>query len=213
MGDLVFEVVRAAAVEHAASPSIALTVAIAAPGMELDGVLLRASVRIEASRRSHDAAERERLRELFGGDDVWARSPKSLLWAQTTSLVPSFTDAATAEVVLPCSYDLAASAFRYLHGLRGGNVPLTVQFSGTVFQRSSTGLRVVPIPWDRETTCVIPLALFKDVIDAHFPGGAVVGLGRDVFERLDAYRRSAGLRTIDEAVNALLAAAGEERVA
>ncbi|HEX3597372.1 MAG TPA: DUF6084 family protein [Polyangiaceae bacterium] len=213
MVELAFRVERAAVVEHAASPTLALAVALTTSGEPIDSVLLRSSVRLQASRRQHDAAERERLRELFGGDELWSRSPKSLLWTQATSFVPAFTGTATTDVLLPCSYDLAASAFRYLHGLRGGDVPVTVQFSGTVFHRRNGVLEVAPIAWDREASFSLPLALFTAVVDAHFPGSAVVGLRRDVFERLDGHRRRLGVRTLEETLERLLAVAEEERVA
>jgi len=172
VAELAFLVEGAAPVEHSASPAVALNVAISAPGMHVESILLRSSVRIEAGRRSHDGVERERLGELFGGEELWSRAPKSLLWAQTTTLVPGFSGDTRVEVILPCSYDLAASAFRYLHGLVGGDVPLAVQFSGTVFLRKPAGLEVSPIPWDREAAFSLPIAFFERAIDAHFPGEA-----------------------------------------
>jgi hypothetical protein len=210
MLEIAFRVTGASAVQHAATPELALAVEVSVPGVAVDGVLLRASVRIEAGRRAHDAAERERLKELFGGESLWARAGKSLVWAQTMSLVPGFEGATTIALPVPCSYDLAVAAHRYLHGLREGDVPIVVQFSGTVFHRANGALQVAPIPWDREAAFVLPVALFQSVVDAHFPDAAVLGVRRDVFEELDGYRRANGLRTVDEALLRLLAASARE---
>ena len=210
MTELAFRVTGARAVEHAATPSVALVVAASAgAGVVVDAVLLRSSVRIEVTRRPHGASERERLRELFGGEDVWARSPKSLLWAQATSFVPGFEGETSVDVVVTCGFDFAAQATRYLHALTEGDVPITVQFSGTVFHRMDGDLRVAPIPWDREAPFRIPVALLRQIVDDHFPGAAVVGVERNVFERLDDYRRGRGLRTFGEAIDRLLSSTAE----
>lgn len=210
MTELAFRLTGARAVEHAAAPSLALGVVVsAATGALVDTVLLRSAVRIEVARRLYGPGERERLREVFGSDDAWARSPKSLLWAQATSVVPGFEGETTVDVVVPCGFDFAAQATRYLHALAEGDVPITVQFSGTVFHRTESGLRVAPIPWDREAPFRVPVALLRQIVDEHFPGAAVVGIERDVFHRLDDYRRGHGLRTFGEAIDGLLRAAHE----
>src|SRR6185436_18028358 len=127
----------------------------------------------------HGQGERARMKELFGGADLWSRSPKSLLWTQATVLVPGFSGSADVEVPLPCSYDLAVAASKYLHGLTDGDVPITVQPSGTVFYRTPGGLQVAQIPWDREAPFRLPVALWREVIDHHFPNSAVLPLRRD----------------------------------
>jgi hypothetical protein len=208
--ELAFHVERAHAVEHAAVPELAFTVGIAAAARQVvESVLLRSTVRIEAGRRPYSEAERERLRELFGSDSVWARSPKSLVWAQTTTLVPAFEGQTSTDVKVPCSYDFAASASRYIQALDGGEVPITLQFSGTVLHREDDRVQATQIPWDRESPFRLPVSLLRQVVDAHFPNAAVLGLRRDLFERLHDYRRKLGLKSTDEAVERLLAALGE----
>lgn len=211
MTDLAFRVTEASAVEHAATPGLALRVAVTAhPGVVVDAILLRSQVRIEVARRQYATAERERLRELFGGEDTWARSAKSLLWALVTSFVPVFEREILVDVVVPCSFDFAAQATRYLHALSDGDVPISVQFSGTVFHRTDAGLGAAPIPWDREASFRVPVNLLRRIVDEHFPGAAVLGVERDVFERLDDYRRGRGLRTLGEAIDRLLSTARTE---
>lgn len=212
MPEVSFRTLAAEAVSFAASPSIALQIAVrAAPAEQrVDSILLRCAVRIEAGKRRHDARERRRLDELFGGESLWARSHKSLLWTNATVVVPGFEESATFTLELPCSYDLASAAAKYLHGLEGGDVPITVQFSGTLFYPTPAGLQIAQIPWDREAPFELPVALFSRVIDAHFPNAAILSLRRDVFERLNQYRRAQGLLAWEDAVERLLACASQE---
>ena len=212
MPEVRFRTLAVEPVSFAASPLIALQIAVrtAAPGQRVDSILLRCAVRIEAGRRRHDARERQRLDELFGGESVWARSPKSLLWTNATVVVPGFEDSTTFTLELPCSYDLASAASKYLHGIEGGDVPITVQFSGTLFYPTPEGLQIAQIPWDREAPFDLPVAHFSRVIDAHFPNAAILSLRRDVFERLNRYRREQGLLAWEPAIERLLAHANRE---
>jgi len=211
MTELRFRISGADIAPFAASPQVALgvEVRVATPGARIQSILLRSSVRIEGGARSHDEEERARLEELFGGEDVWARATRSLLWTQATTVVPAFEGTTTCEVMLPCGYDLACAASKYLHGVTHGDVPILVQFSGTVFHETSSGLQVSPIPWEAEAPFRLPLELWRRVIDAHFPNRAVLSLRREVFERLNRYRSQHGLVRWDDAVEQLLGAASE----
>ena len=206
MADVTFRVVRAEAASFSASPQIVLHVEVRAgsPDDRVQSILLRSATRIEAGARTHSLEERARLEELFGDEGVWARSSRSLLWGQVAVVVPGFQGTTTIEVHLPCSYDLGAAAAKYLHGLTEGEVPITVQFSGTLFRETSEGLTVSQIPWDREAPFRVPLAVWQRVLDEHFPNSAVVSVRRDLFERVDRYRLEHGLLRWEEAVNRLL---------
>jgi hypothetical protein len=208
MTELTFHVRSAEVVAFSASPQIAIHVdiACATPEQRIDSILLRCAVRIQAGARAHGSHERQRLQDLFGDTDVWARSSKSLLWTHALSFVPSFATATTVQMLLPCSYDLTSAASKYLHGLDEGDVPITLQFSGTVFYATERGLSVTQIPWDREAEFRLPIALWREVIEQHFPNSAVLSLRRDLFESLDRYRAQRGLRSWDHAIETLLAA-------
>jgi hypothetical protein len=207
MTELSFHVRGAEVVAFSASPQIALHVEIAcaAPAQRIESILLRCAVRIQAGARAHDPCERQRLQDLFGDTDVWARSSKSLLWTHALCFVPGFATATTVQLLLPCSHDLASAAAKYLHGLSAGDVPITLQFSGTIFCATAHGLEVTPIPWDREAEFRLPIVLWREVIEQHFPNSAVLSLRRDLFDLLDRYRAQRGLRSWDHAIEALLA--------
>jgi hypothetical protein len=206
MRSVTFRVVDARNVPFSATPQIALTIEVDADetGREVQSLLVHSSVRLEAGLRLYEPSERDNLTDLFGSGSVWARAPKSLLWANVTSVVPGFESRATFEVHLPCSPDLAATASKYLSALEAGEVPITVQFSGTVFFSGSAGLEVSHIPRDREASFRFPAALFRRAADEHFPNAVVFGLRRDVFERLEGYRKAHGLLEPADAIEHLL---------
>src|SRR5262249_32365982 len=94
---------------------------------------------------------------------------------------------------------------KYLHGLRDGEVPLELLFSGTVFYAGEGGaLRVAQVPWDREAQFRLPLRVWRDAMEAHFPGAAWLRLRADVFARLVAYKARRALPTGEAAVVELL---------
>jgi hypothetical protein len=210
MPELTFRVRDAAVMAYAATPAIGLRVEIrvAPAGSRVESILLRCAVRIDAGARAHTAGEQARLKELFGDASVWSRSARSLLWTQTTAVVAGFDELCEIEVPLPCSYDLAAAASKYLRALEAGEVPITAQFSGTLFYAApSSSVRVELIPWDREASFRLPAELFQQAIERHFPDSGVVSLRRDLFDRLDRYRVEQGLSGWEQALERLLALA------
>lgn len=203
MADLRFEIEGAAPVPYAASPLLALNVRMRS-GDAVESVLLRTSVRIEAGARATTQQEQARLKELFGDKELWSRGSRSLLWAQVVNVVSAFTGETEVPVCLPCSFDLAAVASKYLRALDGGTVPIRAQFSGTAFFRTEHGLSAAPIALDREADLALPVQTFLEVLDQHFPNAAAVTLSRDVFNRLDQLRVARGLTSFDDVVESLL---------
>ena len=79
--------------------------------------------------------ETARLTDLFGEPGRWADTFNPLQLATIPVLTPSFTGSVTVPVTVPLTYDLDIAAARYLHGLDGGEVPLTLLFSATLSYR------------------------------------------------------------------------------
>jgi hypothetical protein len=207
MPELTFEVTGAAAILHAAQPMLALDVAIrnARAGEAIHAMTLHAQVRIEAQRRRYSAAEQAGLHDLFGEPGRWDVTLKPLLWAQTSVAVPRFTGATTAQLPLGCTFDFAVGSARYAHALEGGEVPLLVLFSGTVFHApAGSALQVAQIPWTAEARFGLPLAIWRATIDHYYPGCAALMLRRDVFERLHRHRSKGGFTSWEQAVESLL---------
>jgi Family of unknown function (DUF6084) len=202
---LEFDVERVEAVERAAVPTLAFYVRIDADAAEVRSLALNVQLRIDAQRRSYSDEERERLFELFGAPPEWGRTVRSLRWMTTSLTVPAFRGATTIELPVPCTYDFEVVASKYLDALAGGEVPLELLFSGTVFFTGASGsLQVIHLPWDREASCELPVRVWREALDYAFPGTAWFRVRRDLFDRLKAYKSSRALLTWDATLEELL---------
>ena len=207
---LEFTCLEATADRYAASPTVLLRLRVReVAGATVHAIALRCQVRIEPYRRRYDDEEAAALADLFGARSRWADTLKPLQLAQLGLMVPTFTGATEVTLALPCSYDFEVAAHKYLYALEDGVAPLLLLFSGTWFVHRPDGLTVLPIPWDREASFGLPVAVWREAIDQHFPGSAWLRLGRDTFDALYRYRTDNALLTWDDAVRRLLKEAGE----
>ncbi|MEA2267488.1 MAG: hypothetical protein QOC64_98 [Solirubrobacteraceae bacterium] len=208
--ELAFAVRDAERMEYAAVPTLRFALGIeSVDGRAIRSILLDVQIRIAARRRAYDAAATDRLFELFGPRENWGTSLNSLLWTRTTLVVPPFTESTVVDLPVVCTYDLEVSASRYLDALGDGEVPLEFLFSGSVFYGGADGrLQTARISWEHEAEYRLPVAVWKDTMDHHFPGSAWVRLPKESFDRLCAYRSRNALPSWDAVVDALVP--GEE---
>lgn len=200
-----FRVVGAGALAHAAGPTLRFDLRIDAGAAEVRSLSLNAQIGIEAARRGYDDDAQERLRDLFGAPSEWDRSLRTLHWTQASVVVPGFAGATRFELRVPCTYDFDVAAAKYLHAVRDGEIPLRLQFSGSLFYAASDGaLRAARLPWDREAEWMLPAAVWHELMDRYFPRSAWLRVHRDVFDRLDAWRMRHGLSSWDAALDELL---------
>ena len=87
-------------------------------------------------------------------------------------MVPGFTSVTETELQVPCTYDLEVASARYLQGLDDGTIPLLLLFSGTVFVATGRATAVELIPWSSEASYRMPVSVWQDVVNEHFPGSA-----------------------------------------
>jgi len=209
MPDLAFTVESAAAEPFSATPELALALRVRnrPAGEAIHAVLLRCQVQIEAPRRPYSTSEAEALRDLFGAPARFAQTMRPLLWTHASTQIPAFTDESALPLPLPCSYDFALAAAKYLHALDDGDIPLALQFSGTIFYASSVGLQVTQIPTTCEARFRLPHAVWRAAMELHYPNWAPLALRKDVFDRLHRYKQRCELRTWEETVERLLARA------
>jgi uncharacterized protein DUF6084 len=203
--DLEFTCVGAVADRYAATPTVQLRLRIAeTTGTPVHTLALRTQVRIEPVRRRYDDEEGEALADLFGDRSRWGETLKALQLAFVSQLVPGFTGSTEIDVPLPCSYDFDVAAHKYLYALREGGVPLLLLFSGTIFTGRPGTLSVTPIAWQKEAAYQLPVPVWREAMDQHFPGAAWLRLHRDTFDRLYNYRVREALGTWDDAIERLL---------
>jgi len=119
--------------------------------------------------------------------------------------VPGFTGRTEIDLPVPLSYDLEIGATRYFAGLEDGEVPLLLLFSGTVFSLADGRISVTQVPWSKEASYRLPVTVWLEAIDAHFPGSAWIRLSTATLEELARFKASRALPTWEAAVLTLLA--------
>ena len=203
----------AAPVEHAAVPTLAFAIAMrGAGGAAIRSVLLDVQVQIAARRRAYDDGEQQRLFEVFGAGAAGATTLRTLLWTRTTLVIPPFTGATTAELLVPCSYDIDVRAARYLDALGDGEVPLEFLFSGTVFYAGPGGAAA-----DRADLVgaggrlpAAGRACGARRWTGTSPARRGCGCDKERFDRLAAYKARHALASWDDALDALLPGGARE---
>ena len=207
MTDLAFEVLDVLPQHHAAAPHLLFRLRVTeGSGAVVHAIALRAQLRIEPQRRPYDPAEQEGLADLFGTSDRYASTLKPFLWTHASTMVQGFTADREFELPVACTYDFEVSATKYLHALRGGNVPLVLLFSGTVFTRGETGFSVEQLSWSLEASCRLPVSAWRELMDLYYPGSGWIRLDRETIEALARYRSSRGLTSWEQTLGALLPA-------
>ncbi|MDQ3631715.1 MAG: DUF6084 family protein [Actinomycetota bacterium] len=203
--ELGFTVLGCEPVHHAATPSLRFSLGIDARGAAVRSVMLEVQIRIAATQRGYDPAEQEQLGDLFGEAHRWGDTLRSLLWTQSTLVVPPFDGTTVADLIVPCTYDFDVAAVKYLAGLRDGEIPLELLFSGTVFYSDASGaLQINRISWNAEAAHRLPVSVWRATMDHYFPDSAWLRLEREAFERLVAFRARRALTSWEAVVDALL---------
>ncbi|HTT49853.1 MAG TPA: DUF6084 family protein [Streptosporangiaceae bacterium] len=211
MAELVFDCVGARPEPYAVVPSFSLVLRISeTSGQQVDAIALRTQIRIEPFRRGYTDAEAARLHDLFGERQRWADTLKPLQFTMISTMVPGFTGSIEVDLSVPFSYDLQIASTRYFGSLDEGDIPLLLLFSGTIFGQADGRLRVQQVPWSKETTYRLPVSLWREAVDAHFPDAAWITMSRQTLDDLIRFKTRHALPTWDATVAALLAQAGQE---
>ena len=187
----------------AAGPSLLFDLRIA-DDRRVHSIALRTQIRIEPLRRRYEDTEADAMRDLFGERARWGTTLKPLQFGFVNQMVPTFTGQTSVEVAMPCSYDFDVAANKYLYALADGEIPLLLLFSGTVFTAEGNGFSVSLVPWDREARFRLPVSVWKQTMELHFPGTAWLRLGRRTFDALHRYRTEQQLTSWDDAIDRLL---------
>ena len=188
-----FEILGAEAVRHAAAPTLRFAVQVTEPtGREVYTIALRAQIMIEPAKRSYDDETKARLVELFGEPERWGDHHRGRrCWRRSTCSCRRSPAPPPSRSRCRASFDLELAAAKYLYSLPDGNVPLTFNFTGTIFYRARRradadradplGL-LAPASRCRSST-------WREMIRDHYPKGGWVALETDT---LDALARAQG---------------------
>jgi len=208
VSDLSFAVLEIRPEPYAAAPQLTARLQLTeGTGAEVHAVALRCQVRILPQRRGYGSVEETGLLDLFGERGRWPTTLKSFLWMQCSTMVQGFTGSTEADLPLPCTFDFDVAAAKYLNALHGGEIPLELLFSGTVFTKGQTGFTVEQVPWDREASYQLPVAVWRTLMDQYFPNAGWIRLDRGILAALGRYKSSRGLTSWEAAVEGLLAQA------
>lgn len=174
-------------------------------GEPVQGLILNVQIQIQPPQRAYSPAEKARLLELFGTPERWGQTLRNRLWTHATAMVGAFCGTTETNLPVPCSYDLNIASTKYFYALEQGEVSLLFLFSGSVFYAGPGGrLQVQRLSWNKECTYRIPVAVWRELIEKHYPNSAFVALPRESFERLYSYKREQGFATWEEAIDRLL---------
>lgn len=213
MSDLAFACTGVRADPYAAGPTLVFRLRITASSAEpVHALALRCDIRIEPGLRRYSPPEAERLDDLFGEPSRWSRSMQPMQFAQVSAVLPGFTGETEVDLPVPCTYDMDIATTKYFRALADGEAPLTLLFSGTAF-RGPGGFQVQPVPWDREARFRLPAAVWREMIDQHFPGCGWIRLPRDTMDALVAFRSRHALVSWPDTVAVLLGAAEAAKAA
>ena len=208
--DLVFDCVDAQPDRYAAVPTLQLKLRISeTTGAQVHAIALRCQIRIEPQRRRYSPQEADGLLELFGEPPRWGDTLKPMQFATVSLMVPSFTGSTEIDLPVPCTYDFEVAASKYLHALGDGEVPLLLLFSGTVFTKGLSGFSVGQVPWHKEASYRLPVAVWREIMDRFFPGAGWIRVRRDTLDVLQRFKAVRALPTWDDALEALFKEAGE----
>ena len=175
------------------------------PGQVIHTVALRCQILLEVTRRKYSGEDQERLLDLFGEPSRWGQTLRSLLWTHANLVVPSFQGSTVVDLPVPCTFDFNVAATKYFDGLADGEVPVCLQFSGTVFYAGGEGeLQVAPISWDKEARFKLPVKIWRDMMNSYYPHSAWLRLHKDAFDRLHQYKVRHGIPTWEEALERII---------
>jgi hypothetical protein len=210
MAEPVFDCTGARADKYAAYPSMFFTLRITeTTGQRVEAIALRCQIRIEPARRRYTDEEAARLNDLFGETQRWADTLKPVQFINVSIMVPGFTGTTDIDLPVPLTYDMEIGATRYFAGLDGGDVPLLLLFSGTVFGTADGKISVTQVPWSKEASYRLPVSVWREAIDAHFPNTAWIRLSMLTFDDLVSFKTAKGLATWDATILALLSEAAD----
>ena len=210
MAELAFDCIGAKVDRYAVVPSLSLVLSISeTSGQRVEAIALRCQIRIEPARRRYSAAEAERLNDLFGDTQRWADTLRPMQFSTVATMVPGFSGRCEIELPITFTYDLEVGSARYFDSLEAGEIPLLLLFSGTVFTVVDGRIQVQQVPWSKEAAYRLPVPVWREAIDAHFPNSAWIKMSNRTLEELQRFKNRRALPTWEATLRALIEQAAD----
>jgi len=205
MAELSFDCIGTKVDRYAVVPALSLVLRISeTSGQRVEAIAMRCQIRIEPARRRYSAVEAKRLNDLFGDTERWADTLRPMQFSTVATMVPGFSGAIEIELPVTFTYDLEVGSARYFDSLEAGEIPLRLLFSGTVFTVADGRIQVQQVPWSKEAAYRLPVPVWREAIDAHFPNSAWIKMSRETLEELQRFKSAHALPTWDLTLDALL---------
>lgn len=210
MSELVFDCTGADADLYSTAPTVIFRLRVAeTTGAVIHAVMLRCMIRIEPLKRRYSDAEATRLEDLFGDRSRWGDTMKPMQFANAVQMVPGFEGAVDIDIPVQLTYDFDIATAKYFHALEDSEIPFILLFSGTTFLRGESEFTVEQIPWHKETFYRLPVSVWRQAMDVHFPDMAWMRVQKETLDALSRYKTRQAAPTWDSAIEKLLAQAGE----
>jgi hypothetical protein len=190
----------------AAAPTLVFTCNMTeSSGREIYTVALSCQINIDPARRRYESDTRASLVELFGEPQRWGATTRSFMWTRSDVLVPSFRGATSFTIPLACTYDMELAAAKYFYSLPDGEVPLTFHLSGSImFKGDEAELRITQVPWDIDTKFLLPVGIWRSMMQHHYPNGTWLRVGQETLDRLARVKVEEGLYSYEAVLDELL---------
>jgi hypothetical protein len=212
MTDLNFSIDSVRVESHAAAPTLVFRLHISeSSGVRVHTGLLRCLLQIDPRGRRYTPSEGDGLLELFDCPERWIDTVRPIFWTQVAIVVPQFAREVDVDVPVPCTYDVEVASAKYFNALEGGEIPVTMMFSGTMFVAAEDRVHATPVAWDKEARFRLPVATWRELMAAYFGDSAWIRLRRDSFDALCRFRAVRALPSWEATVEALDLPAGEQR--
>lgn len=211
MPDIDFQVEGAEAVPFSVSPLLNLKVRVTNRDAEerIQSIMLRCQVQIEVTRRQYSPGEQAGMFELFGEPERWGQTLRTMLWTHANTVVSPFTGSTVVDLPLPCTFDFNVATTKFFNSLAGGDIPLCLLFSGTIFYSDDEGLlQAAQISWEKEANYRLPVSVWKSMMDHYYPNSAWLNIRLDVFEKIQEYKMRRAIPSWEQAFESLLPADG-----
>jgi hypothetical protein len=209
MPDLDFQVESVEAVPFAVAPLLNFKLRVDNSNTDewIQTVALRCQIQIEPTRRHYNPEEQEKMLDLFGEPERWGQTLKTMLWTHASTVVSPFQNSTTVDLPVNCTFDFNVAGTKYFAGLAGGEIPLLLLFSGTIFYEAEDGaIQIAQISWSKEAKFSLSVRVWREMMEHYYPNSAWLSLRRDVFEKLQDYKMQRGIPTFEQALEKLLLA-------